>query len=613
MARFRSPEISSVRVEDRYLASRISSNRSSTIPAALARCRETGRIDAFKLDWKPGMANEPHVYWDSDLAKVLEGMADELLLAPDETLRKELDEIVDLVVSAQQPDGYLNTHFTVVEPENRFKKLHSDHELYCAGHLIEAAVSHFQATGKRNFLDCVCRYADYIASVFGRGEGQKRGYPGHEEIELALCKLAKATGEKRYLDLAKYFIDERGQEPNYLLAEGEFAVTVANVQAKVPVRELTEAVGHAVRMVYLLCGMADVADATADKGLLEVCERLADDILERKCFVTGGIGQTLIGEAFAKSYDLWNHAAYTESCAAIGLVLFLRRMHEITGDVRYLDGLERTLYNGALSGISLSGDRFFYPNPLLVNERSPFARERQPWFGCSCCPTNYCRFLPQIGTFLWSENDDEVRLDIPAASEFKAGRRHLRVSGGYPYDGQVAVELLADGAFALTLRVPAWASSVSFKRNGKAVDVAVRDGFATFAGPWRAGDVVEMELPMEVRVLRAHEQVDADAGQIALARGPVVYALESVDNEGPLTSYVVDPSKGFTLDSVEGLPAGTVAIRGSALRVVRPGEALYSTEPLKAAPVSFVAIPSALWQNRGPADMQVWMREKLPF
>ena len=613
MSLFRSPEISSVRVEDYYLAPRIAANRSSTIPSALERCRETGRIDAFKLDWKPGMPKEPHVYWDSDLAKVLEGMADELLLEPDAKRQKELDEIVELVVSAQQPDGYLNTHFTVVEPDKRFTNLHDNHELYCAGHLIEAAIAHFKATGKKNFLDCVCRYADYIGKVFGRREGQKRGYPGHEEIELALCKLAGVTREQKYLGIAKYFVDERGQSPNYFLNEGATPNTPGALQAKGPVRELEEASGHAVRMVYLLCGMADVADATADKGLLDVCKRLAEDILDRKCYVTGGIGQTRIGEAFSSSYQLWNHAAYTESCAAIGLVLFLWRMHNITGDARYLDSLERTLYNGALSGISLSGDRFFYPNPLFVNERSPFARERQPWFGCSCCPTNYCRFLPQIGTFLWSENEDEVRLNIPAASEFRSGDRHVRVAGGYPYDGKVSIEFPQGGDFSLSVRVPSWTRTATFKRNGLAVDVAVHDGFAAFAGPWCAGDIVEMELAMEVRVLRSHQEVDADAGLVALARGPLIYALESVDNGGHLPSVVIDTAQGFTTEPAKDLPKGTIAIRGTAFRVSRPGDELYAARPLEARRISFVAIPSALWQNRGLADMQIWTREKLSF
>lgn len=609
---FRSPDVGEVAVMDKFLAPRIEANHSATIPASLKISRETGRIDAFRLKWKPGMPNEPHVFWDSDVAKVVEGMCYDLTLHPeDKALAEDLDKIVALIVSAQQPDGYLNTHFTVVEPQNRFKWLNSHHELYCCGHLIEAAVAHFKATGKRNFLDCMCRYADYVDSVFGRGEGKRRGYPGHEEIELALMKLAEVTGERRYARLASYFVNERGRKPNYFVGEGTAKNWLWNLQAEATVRERRDATGHAVRMMYLACAMADVAAAEGDGELLARCDDVFESMARRRMFITGGIGSTKQGEAFDRDWRLVNLEAYAESCASMGLVWFAQRMHNITGLTKYLDILERALYNSALSGISLSGDKFFYTNPLDNNPDSYFERERVPWFFCSCCPTNYCRFLPQIGSFLWSASDDEVRLNIPAASEFRSGGRAIRVSGGYPYDGKVRIEILADGDYALSVRVPAWCDGIDVEcRDGHLAD-GTDDSLLHFAGPWKKGEKILVNFAMKTETMRANCKVHDDAGKIALVRGPLVYALESTDNGENIGRLFIDASQRFTLRPARGLPGGTRAICGRATELVRGGDTLYSADRPVRRQVPFAAIPFALWQNRGPSEMAVWIKEKI--
>ena len=621
--KYLSPAPETVRLADPVLAPRQEANRAATIPASLKFCEETHRIDALRLAWKPGDDWTPHVFWDSDVAKVLEGMARDLLLHPDPAAAAKLDEYVRIVVAAQQPDGYLNTHFMLVEPEKRWTNLHDWHELYCAGHLIEAAVAHFKATGSRLFLNVICRYADAIGAFFGRGRGQQRGYPGHEELELALCKLAKATGKKKYLRLAKYFIDERGREPNYFVeTEGWQTIRLPSVQADAPVREQTDAHGHAVRWAYLSCGMADVADATGDSGLLDAVLRLESNATGRRMLVTGGIGTSPFGgEEFENDWHLRNEDAYAESCAAIGLSLLEKRLHAITGDARHVDVLERAIYNGILAGISLSGDRFFYQNPLVANADSRYKTERQAWFSCSCCPTNFCRFLPQLGEFCWALAPDgsEVRLLIPAAStiDLTNGLR-LVVEGKYPYDGRVSVRVEASPArntryssFSLSLRIPGWCRKWGIAVNGKRVRAATKDGFVTLQRVWAPGDTVLLDLAMPVEAIRANAAVADDAGRVALMRGPLVYALESIDNGPGLHRLEINAAQNFRLVPAKGLPRGTVAIRGEALDWSRPGEALYSPAPLRARRRAFTAIPYALWQNRGPAEMRVWLRERL--
>ncbi len=613
MKNTRSAAIAEVKVDDPFFAPRIRQCLETTIPKSVEHCRTDGRINAFKLQWKEGMPDKPHVFWDSDVAKVLEGMAYAVQLSHDPEMEKDLNEIVDLVVSAQQKDGYLNTHFTVVEPEKRWTCLHSTHELYCAGHLIEAAVAHFRTTGRRNFLDAVCRYADYIGTVFGRGKGQKRGYPGHEEIELALCKLFEVTGKKKYLDLAKYFVDERGRSPNYFLKENQqwTSRNLENFQAHKPVREEKNAVGHAVRAVYLYSGMADIAQASGDKELLRACEDVFDSIANRKMYLTGGIGSDRGSEAFENDCNLPDHSAYAESCASIGLVFFAARMFNITGDGKYMDVLERALYNGIPSGISLDGYHYFYKNLLRVDRNThwSFQKTRMEWYDCSCCPTNFCRFLPQIGSFLWSANDEEVKLNIPAASVYEADGRKITVRGDYPYGAEIEVEFGSEAAFTFGFRIPLNCKA-SFHLNGKTTLPNTKKGYASFRRMWKKGDLLHVSLDMPVIVLRAHPDLTFNAGQLALMRGPLVYALESTDNSGwNLSQLLIPAAQSFKLVKAKELPTGTLAIRGTAYEENLPGNSLYTETAPRFRKTSFTAVPYALWQNRGESEMTVWGRE----
>lgn len=402
-----------VSIEDIFWEPRQRANREHTIPIEYQQCRDTGRIDAFRLSWKPGMKPVPHIFWDSDIAKWIEAASYSLANHPDPQLDALLDEVISLITFAQQPDGYLNTHFTVVEPEKRWTNLRDQHELYCAGHMIEAGVAHYQGTGKHTLLDVVCRYADHIASIFGTQPGQKRGYPGHEEIELALVKLYHVTGEKRYLDLSQYFIDERGKQPYYYdleaVARGDdpkayWAKTYAYMQAHIPVRRQNEVVGHAVRAMYLYSAMADLANETGDNSLLEACRTLWQDVCLRKMYITGGIGPSRLNEGFTNPYDLPNETAYAETCAAVGLVFWNQRMLQFDCDSRYADIMERALYNGVISGVSLSGELFFYENPLA----SLGNYHREPWFDCACCPPNIARRLASLGHYIYSQKDDEA-------------------------------------------------------------------------------------------------------------------------------------------------------------------------------------------------------------
>ena len=436
---------------------------------------------------------------------------------------KELDEFVDLIISAQQKDGYLNTHFTVVEPEKRWKNLSRAHELYCAGHLMEAAVAHYKATGKRKFVDCMARYADYIAEVFGRNPGQKRGYPGHQEIELALCKLAEATGNRKYSDLAAYFINERGQSPNYFETVEQCEDT-ENLQADRPIREMQKLRGHSVRALYYLSGAADVAAESGDSSLFEACERLWNNVVERNMYITGGVGSTCVGEAFTADYNLPNDTAYAESCASIALVLFADRMLNQTGDARYADVMETALYNGAISGLSLGGDKFFYANPLenddQMFEHGQQMRKRQPWFGCSCCPTNYCRFLPQIASFACSVSGDSLLINIPAASagnvNLKNASLQFELSGSYPYDGSGTLEIQeASGECTIALRIPGWCRNWTLALNGKTVSDSPEKGYVRMCRSWKKGDRIEWNFDMPVRVLHANPRVSADIGSCA--------------------------------------------------------------------------------------------------
>ena len=617
-----------VAIRDTFWAPRMEKNRTVTLPLEYEQCRRTGRLDALKLTWKPGMPNEPHIFWDSDVAKWLEAAAYSLAMVPDKALERRADRVVDLLAKAQQPDGYLNTHYTVVEPGKRWSNLRDQHELYCSGHLMEAAVAYHAATGKRRLLDVVCRYVDYIDRVFGPGRGQKRGYPGHEGIELSLVKLYHATGRQAYRELARFFVDERGRQPHYFDAEararGEqpeafWQRTYHYCQAHEPVRDQTKIVGHAVRACYLYAGMADVAAETGDRALLRACQRLWANLTERKLYITGGIGSSKDNEGFAADYNLPNETAYAETCAAIGLVLWAHRMLHLDPDGRYGDVMERALYNGVLSGVSLSGDRFFYANPLAVRPRSgaeyPYTRSK--WFGVACCPPNIARLIASIGGYVYSSGKDDVAIHL-----YVAGHADVDVAGQtvrieqktrYPWDGTVrlTVRPATPATFALRFRVPGWCRKAGVTLNGKALQPDIRKGYARIQREWKAGDKLVLTFPMPIERIVGHPNVRQNAGRVALQRGPIVYCLEQADNGAELDRLALPPDSTLSARFDARLLGGVTVITGKALarEPEHTSHELYRPAGTTFRSVQFRAIPYAAWANRKPGEMLVWMRE----
>lgn len=597
-----------------------------TIASNMQKCVETGRLASLETPWHPGMPNRPHIFWDSDLAKVMEGMAASLALRPDPALEKEYDRWVDLFANMQLEDGYLNTSFITLAPDQRFMNLMGGHELYCCGHLIEAAVVGYRLLGKDKFLKVMCRYADFLCTLFGP-HGTRRGWPGHEEIELALVELYRVTGEKRYLELAAYFINDRGTSPNFFLEENPDIKPqkLQYSQAHRPVREQTEADGHAVRAVYLYSGMASLAEATDDQELLDACQRIFQNIAERRMYITGGIGSSFQEENFTIDYDLQNGSLmYAESCAAMGLTFFSRRMLNNTGEEKYAAVMERALFNGVLSGISLSGDKYFYTNYLEVDDNlkcyncgSPVRKE---WFDCSCCPTSYARYLTQLAQFVAAFDDAQhaIWIHLPVAAHIHHTfapncTAEMHIDGGYPYDGKISVTIEKDGEYTLHLRLPSWCDNLSVSLNKKTIETGKGGKYLVLNRKWCAGDTLTLQLDMPVKFMRSNSKVTNNLGCVALQRGPVIYCLESTDTPCPVRDIRLQlaTAKPTTeiLTEQSGLPAGTVAIHIQAWREEQdnPQNALYFEGAPTLTPIECKAIPYALWQNRGPAQMRVWI------
>jgi len=611
-----------VRIDDVFWGPRQRTNREVTLPIEYRQCLDTGRIEAFRLDWQPGKGEEPHIFWDSDVAKWVEAAAYSLITHADPALEAQLDEVIALIVSAQQPDGYLNVHYTVVEPEKRWSNLRDCHELYCAGHLIEAGVAHYQATGKRTLLDAMCRYADYIGTVFGTASGQKRGYCGHEELELALVKLAQATGEPKYLAQAGYFVDERGRQPYYFdveaVARGEepagyWAKSYAYCQADRPVRDLAVVEGHAVRAMYLYSAMADLAGLHGDAALRAACERLWNDLCLKKLYLTGGIGPSRHNEGFTQDYDLPNESAYAETCAAIGLVFWSHRLLQLECDGRYADVMERALYNGALSGVSLDGAAFFYENPLASHGH----HHRQAWFGCACCPPNLARLLASLGQYIASTSADSVALHLYIQGALETtlpdgSAATIAQTTRYPWDGHVAItlQLTAPSAFTLRLRIPGWCRRHTLAVNGQPVEAAYARGYAAIARSWQPGDVITLMLEMPVEIVAAHPGVTANLGRVALQRGPLVYCLEDVDHTAPVLRLLLRDGAPLVPRWDPELLGGVVVIEGEGLLSPEEGwgDTLY--QPYSAARYQSIpvrAIPYYAWDNRAPGGMVTWV------
>ncbi len=612
-------------------------NRVVTLPFEYKQCKDTGRIDAFKLEWKPGQSNPPHIFWDSDVAKWIEAAAYSLATHPDRQLEQLVDGAIDLMAHAQQPDGYLNVHFTVVEPGKRWTNLRDWHELYCAGHLIEAAVAYYEATGKRKFLDVMRRYADHIDTVFGPRENQKRGYPGHEEIELALVKLYRATNEQRYLNLARYFIDERGQPPHYFdleaRARGEdparfrFKSYEYN-QSHLPVRQQTQVVGHAVRAMYLYSGMTDVATATGDKTLLDACKRLWKNVTRRRMHITGGLGPVESNEGFTLDYDLPNESGYLETCAAVGLVFWSHRMLNAELDGEYADVMERALYNGTISGVSLDGQSFFYGNPLAAHPgfdgdgrfvSNSYHYRRAEWFNCACCPPNLARMIAQFPGYMYSTNREEICVHLYAASSARvpvAGQAvQIIQKTDYPWKENIALTIKPEtvAAFTLALRIPGWCHGAKLTVNGKATRLPpiTQKGYARIRREWNSGDRVELVLPMPPERIEAHPSARQDCGRIALQRGPLVYCLEQADNGPGLNDIVLHRNARLEVKQDKTLFSGVPVIVASGQRRSLAGwkDSLYRPASSEIKSVALKAIPYFLWASREPGEMLVWIRE----
>jgi DUF1680 family protein len=595
-----------VHVHDAFWGPRITTNAKATIEANLHQCEVTGRIKNFAVAGKlePGK-HQGELYNDSDVYKVIEGVAYALSSKRDPALEKRTDAVIDKIAAAQQPDGYLNTYWTLVKPKERWQHLQFSHELYCAGHLIEAAVAYYQATGKRKLLDVARRFADHIGTVFG--PDRRHETSGHEEIELALVKLYRVTGAKRYLDLARFFLDVRGHADGRK-PFGEYA------QDHKPVREQTEVQGHAVRAMYLYSGMADVAALTGDKGLRAALEKIWHDVVDRKMYVTGGIGPSASNEGFTVPYDLPNDSAYCETCAAIGMALWNHRMFLMSGDVKYADVLEREVYNGLLSGVSLTGDRFFYVNPL----GSKGKHHRVPWFDCSCCPTNIVRYIPGMGERVYAHRDNDVwtvlYMSNTATIRLKDGKVKLTQETNYPWDGKVRIKIEPENPsmyIGLHLRIPGWCHSVgSLKVNGRKM---IGGNGLVYSGPqyilegreWKAGDVVELDLDMPVERVHADPHVKADVGRVALQRGPVVFCLEGVDNDAHVRNLYLPRDAKLTASLDKDLLGGVEVVRGKALAVARGDDGKPRTRR-----VPFRAVPYFAWDNRAPGEMVVWLPEK---
>jgi hypothetical protein len=628
-----------VKIEDGFWGDRQATNRDRTIPAIYHQTKSTGRIDAWRIDWEPGKP-EPHIFWDSDTAKWMEAAAYSLGTHPNPDFERQVDEVVDLIEKAQLPDGYANSHFIAVEPEKRWRNLRDKHELYCAGHLIEAAVTYSEATGKRKLLDVLRGYADHIDATFGPNEGQKHGYPGHPELELALVRLWQATGEPRYLALSKFFVDERGQQPHYFDLEARqrgddprdfWAKGYNYCQAHVPIREQTAMTGHAVRACYLYSAVADLVRETGDAGLMDASRVLWDDLTERQLYVTGGVGSAHTIEGFTFPYDLPNETAYSETCASIAVVYWAQRLFQLDPDSRYIDVMERALYNCILSGVSYEGSHFFQANPLVsypnVSPYEPGSTmmtgshyRRTEWFEVACCPSNLARLVASVGNYFYSATPDRlyVHLYNPSRAEATVGGSlvHVDQQTGHPWEDtvQLTLSVAEPTRFELALRLPGWCRNYRLDVNGAPVSAEPERGYIILRREWRTGDQVTLALAMPIERMVSSPRVRQDAGCVALQRGPVVYCLEEADNGAGLASLTLPREARLTSRFDNSLFGGVMTIGGDGVRVE---PALWSgglyrpqaTADTIRTPVALKAIPYCFWANREPGEMRVWIRE----
>lgn len=581
-------DFSQIRIADGFWLPRIEKLTDVTLPVCLRKCcDETQRVKNFAIAAGLTEGKFQGIYYDdSDLYKVIEGCAYSLTTRPDARLEQKLDGIIDTIAAAQQPDGYLVAYFIAEAPEQKWTNM-DRHEMYCAGHLIEAAIAYYKATGKRKLLDVAIRFADNIDRNFG--SGKRFWVPGHEEIELALVKLYRVTGEKRYLELAKCLLGRRGSGKVDWMAYG--GLPASHYQDDMELQKLSKIGGHAVRAMYLFTGMADYATAASDTTYVAALRRLWNDVTGTKMYATGGIGHRGCSEGFSVDYDLPNDLAYCETCASIGMAMWNQRMNMLTGESRYADVMERAVYNGVLSGISLSGNTFFYVNPLETDG----THHRQPWYDTACCPSNLSRFLPSVGNYMYLTEGSSLtaNLYIAGDAEMSVDGKLLKISQQteYPWNGKVALTLTpeAPADFELRLRVPGWCESWQLTLNGRPADAKREpDGYIHLTRLWNSGDVVELNMDMPVRVVAADTRVAADLGKRCLQRGPLVYCMEETDNPS-YDSAVLTPSTTYKADYEAGLLNGVVAVEA------RSGEK------------TFRFIPYYAWDNRKPGKMKTWV------
>lgn len=610
----------SVKVTDSFWGQRLKASREVTIPLAFSKCEETGRYENFVKAAHPSdeYKVEGYSFDDTDVYKTIEGASYSLQTYPDKQLEKYIDSVLVIVAAAQEPDGYLYTARTMnpkhphdwAGPERWSKVEELSHEFYNLGHMVEGAVAHYQATGKRNFLDIAIKYADCVCKAIGNGPDQKKLVPGHQIAEMALVRLYLVTGDRKYLDQAKFFLDARG----YTSRKDAYS------QAHKPVLEQDEAVGHAVRATYMYAGMADVAAITGDSSYIKAVDRIWENIVGKKIYITGGIGARHAGEAFGDNYELPNLSAYNETCAAIGNVYVNYRLFLLHGDAKYFDVLERTLYNGLISGVSLDGGSFFYPNPLA----STGGYSRKPWFGCACCPSNICRFIPSLPGYVYAVKDDHVyvNLFLSNRAELKVNRKKLVLEQetGYPWNGDIRIRVAQGNLpFTMHLRIPGWVRGAvvpsdlyryadgqeleyTVTVNGEPVAGELQKGYLLIDRKWKKGDVVEVHFDMKPRVVKANGKVEADRGRVAVERGPLVYCAEWPDNDFNVHNILLNQHPSFQVVERPDLLYGIheITTDAQALSYDAAGK-------LAVRDVKLTLIPYYAWAHRGEGDMEVWL------
>lgn len=603
--------IQNVRWTGGFWAQRVETNRKTTLPALFKQLEKAGNIRNLELaaaGKKEGYSGP--LYMDSDLYKAMEASAYALIHHPKDPLRKQLDSIITTLAKAQMPDGYLNSFYQVSQPGKRWTNLRDAHEIYCGGHMVEAAVAYYEATGETSFLEIARRWSDHIDSMFGDGAGKRIGYCGHPEAEIAFMKLYHATKEKRYLELARHMVEKRGSK----IFASEHGVQLEHYdgtywQDNVPIRHHTTAVGHAVRFAYLIAGALDLAMETQDHNLLEAARLMWHNTVNKRAYITGGIGNSAHNEGFTADYDLPNLSAYQETCASIALFLWSHRLTMMTGEGQFADAMELALYNGILSGINLRGDLFFYVNPLA----SRGEHHRREWYACACCPPNIGRLIASLNQYVAGVSEQAVWIHHYGSCVIEAqvagALARWTMESDYPWREKVLLRVESDlpRAYELRLRAPGWCPKPSVKVNGSAVRALLERGYLVIKREWRDGDQVELTLPMPVTKREARPEVAADQGRIALQRGPMVYCLEERDQRAPLERIRLPLNAKLEPKWEPHLLGGVVTLSGEGrVSAEWKGDALYrNAEPLRPTPVK--AIPYYAWDNRQACPMEVWI------